>query len=95
MSTGSQVPWTLLISCKADLITPREAQDMPFASAFQGLLLHRWFASFYSFYPFFESNPENKHHQDQTYGQVFSLIFVLEREASWAKHKQTGSPKSD
>jgi hypothetical protein len=64
-----------LISCK---VTPREeVYNEPLASAFQGLLLDRWFAPFYSLYSFFEANPENKHHQDQTYGQIFSLIFVF------------------
>lgn len=78
MSTGSWGHWALLISRKMDCTTPKqEAQGAAFASAFQGLLLDRYFASFYSFYWFFESHPENKHHQDQTYGQVFSLMFVF------------------
>ena len=57
----------------------KEASNEPLTLVFQGLSLNKWFASFYSFDSSFESDPENKHHQDQTYGHVISLIFYFRK----------------
>lgn len=91
MSTG---PWglTLLISFKANLdYTQRRALCV----STSGLIARQVVFSYYSFYSFCESNPETTHHQNQTYGQVFTLIFVFGERLSWAELNQTGSLRSD